>query len=64
MNRWAHFDTDEGGVLWGILCCWLAVCGNLILLAFGVPIDWIVPLDLFGVPILASLTQWLASRLC
>ena len=49
---------------YGDLCCWLAVCGNLILLAFGVPIDWIVPLDLFGVPILASLTQWLASRLC
>jgi hypothetical protein len=62
MIRWARFDTDEGGVLWGILCCWLAVCGNVVLLALGVTIYWIVPLDLLAVPILASLAQWLASR--
>jgi hypothetical protein len=62
MIRWARFDTDQGGVLWGILCCWLAVCGNLVLLAWDVNIHWIVPLDLFAVPILASLAQWLTSR--
>lgn len=62
MLRWTRFDTDEGGVIWGILCCWLAVCGNVALLAFGVSIHWIVPLDLFAVPALASAVQWLAGR--
>ena len=42
MNRWAHFDTDEGGVLWDSMLL-AGRMRNLILLAFGVPIDWIVP---------------------
>ena len=59
MRRWLSFDTDRGAVLWGILCCWLAVAENLLLLRIGVSIFWIVPLDLFFVPLAVSLALWL-----
>ena len=62
MQRWLSFETDQGAVLWGILCCWLAVAGNVSLLGLGVSIFWVVPFDLFGVPILVSLALWVFQR--
>jgi hypothetical protein len=62
MRRWLNFDSDRGGVAWGILCCWIGVISNLILLSLGVTIFYIVPWTLFGVPALASALIWAASR--
>ncbi len=55
LNAWLNFDTDRGGVLWGAACCWLAVLSNMLLLAFAVPVFYLVPWTLFGVPLLVSL---------
>jgi len=62
MGKWLNLASDQGGVFWGILCCWLAVLANVTLLGVGVTIFYIVPLDLFGVPIIVSLLMWLAHR--
>lgn len=62
MRAWLNFETDRGGVAWGILCCWIAVLSNLLLLGLGVTIFYIVPWTMFGVPAVASAVIWLASR--
>ena len=62
MNRWVNTRMDHGGVLWGVLCCWLMVAANLGLFAAGVPVAYVVPFDVFGVPALVTLLLWLASR--
>ena len=59
---WINFDTDQGGVLWGCLCCWLGVLSNFGMLSLGVPIFYIVPWSLFGVPIVVTLLVWAAQR--
>jgi len=61
-RQWIRFDTDQGGVLWAVLCCWLGVLGNMVLAAAGVPIAIVVPWSLFGVPLLVTLVLWLAGR--
>jgi hypothetical protein len=58
---WFNFDTDRGAVLWGVLCCWLAVLSNIGLLALDVPIFYIVPWSLFGVPLAATLAIWVVT---
>lgn len=55
---WFNFDTDRGAVLWGVLCCWLAVLSNMGLLALDVPVFYIVPWSLFGVPLVVTLAIW------
>ncbi len=62
MQRWLNFDLDRGGVAWGILCCWIGVASNLLLLSFGVTIFYIVPWTLFGVPAAASALIWVIAR--
>ena len=62
LEAWTSFDSDRGGVLWGIACCWLAVLSNLALLAFAVPIAYVVPWTLFGVPLLVTLLIAAARR--
>jgi len=61
-KQWTRTDTDNGGVLWAILCCWLAVFGNLLLLAGGVSVSLVVPWSLFGVPLAATMLLWLVGR--
>ena len=58
MRAWFSLTSDRGGVLWGILCCWLAVIANICLLGVDVPIFYIAPIDLFGVPGVVSLVMW------
>ena len=41
-------------MLWAIACCWLAVGGNYLLIAAGLKAAWIVPFDLFAVPLLVT----------
>lgn len=59
---WINFDTDRGGVFWGVLCCWLAVFSNLGLLSLDVPIFYIVPWNFFGVPVAVTLAIRAAMR--
>lgn len=47
--------ADAMAMLWAVLCCWTAVWGNYLLLDLKVPIFWIVPLNMFGVPALVTL---------
>jgi hypothetical protein len=54
MNRWLNAQSDHGGVLWGILCCWLMVAANFLLLDLHVAIFYVVPFDVFGVPLLVT----------
>lgn len=61
-HTWINFDTNRGGVLWGVLCCWLAVFSNLGLLSIDVSIFYIVPWNLFGVPIAVTLAIWAAMK--
>ncbi len=61
MQRWLDFESDRGGVAWGILCCWLGVVSNLLLLSLGVTIFYIVPWTLLGVPAVTSFVTWMAS---
>ncbi len=62
MGRWIDAHTDHGGVLWGILCCWLLVAANCALFAVHVPVGWVVPFDVFGVPALVTLGLWFVGR--
>lgn len=55
-------STDLNAVLWAITCCWLAVGGNYLLIAFGLKAAWIVPFDLFAVPALVTAAFRLLRR--
>jgi hypothetical protein len=59
MHQWLSLRTDRGGVLWGILCCWLAVTANVLLFSLHVPVFYVVPFDVFGVPLIVTLALWL-----
>ena len=59
MSEQGHTRTwldrgDLAAVAWAVACCWLAVWGNFLLLALGVTIFWIVPIDLIVVPALVT----------
>jgi len=62
VGRWLDARTDYGGVLWGVLCCWMLVAANLGLFAIEVPVTYVVPFDVFGVPALVTLMLWLLRR--
>lgn len=62
MRRWIRFDTDHGAILWAVLCCWLGVAANFGLIGLKVPIFYIVPFDLFGVPLVVSVLLWCLQR--
>jgi hypothetical protein len=52
---------DLGAIAWAVACCWVAVWGNFLLLALGVTVFYIVPIDLFVVPLLVT-AAFLALR--
>ena len=56
-------SADLNAALWAIACCWLAVAGNYLLIALGLKAGWIVPFDLFAVPILVTALFRLLRRL-
>ena len=45
------YRADLNAVGWSIACCWLVVWGNYALLGFGVTVFYLIPIDLFGVPL-------------
>lgn len=55
-------SADLNAVLWAIACCWLAVGGNYLLIAAGLKAAWIVPFDLFAVPLLVTVAFRLLRR--
>ncbi len=55
--------TDLLAMSWAITCCWLAVWGNYLMLDFGVTIFYLVPIDLFVVPVVVTGIFQLARRL-
>jgi hypothetical protein len=56
-------DSEAGAVLWGIACCWLVVGVNFLLLELGVTIFYIVPIDLFAIPLAVTGLFHLLGRL-
>ena len=43
MGDWLSFTSSRGGVLWAVLCCWVGVFANLLLLTQEVNIAYLVP---------------------
>ena len=62
MERWLSLKTDQGAVLWGILCCWSGVLLSCALIWARIPIEYIVPLSLFATPAMVTMVIWLLSR--
>ncbi len=54
---------DLDASLWAIACCWLAVWGNYLLLSLDLTAAYIVPFDLFLVPLLVTGVFWALGRL-
>lgn len=48
------YRADLSAVCWGISCCWLVVWGNYAMLELNVTVFYLIPIDLFGVPILVT----------
>lgn len=61
-RRWRIVSADRPAILWAIACCWLAVGGNYGLLALGLGPAYLVPFDLFAVPLLVTLAFRLRRR--
>jgi len=61
-RRWRIAPADRSAIWWAIACCWLAVGGNYVLLELGLRAAWIVPFDLFVVPLLVTLAFRLFRR--
>lgn len=61
-RRWRMASADRSAILWAIACCWLAVAGNYLLLACGLTAAYLVPFDLFAVPLLVTLAFRLLRR--
>jgi hypothetical protein len=53
---------DFSAVLWAAACCWLGVWGNYVLLSIDLEAPYIVPFDLFGVPIIVTAAFWLIGK--
>lgn len=60
--RWRILPADRAAIWWAIACCWLAVGGNYLLLELGLTAAYIVPFDLFAVPLLVTLACRLLRR--
>jgi len=61
-RRWQIAPADRPAILWAIACCWLAVAGNYLLLELGLTAAYLVPFDLFVVPLLVTLAFRLLRR--
>jgi hypothetical protein len=61
-RRWRIAPADRAAIWWAIACCWLAVAGNYLLLALGLTAAYLVPFDLFAVPLLVTLAFRLLRR--
>ncbi len=61
-RRWRILPADRPAIGWAIACCWLAVAGNCLLLELGLTAAYIVPFDLFVVPLLVTLAFRLLRR--
>ena len=61
-RRWQIAPADRPAILWAIACCWLAVGGNYLLLELGLTAAYLVPFDLFAVPLLVTLGFRLLRR--
>lgn len=61
-RRWRISAADRPAIWWAIACCWLAVAGNYALLALGLKAAYIVPFDLFVVPLVVTLVFRLFRR--
>ena len=61
-RRWRILPADRPAIGWAIGCCWLAVAGNYLLLELGLTAAYIVPFDLFVVPLLVTLAFRLLRR--
>ena len=59
VQSWFSLNTDRGAVLWAILCCWSGVLLASALISSGIPIEYVVPLILFGTPAVVTLLLWL-----
>jgi len=59
---WRIAAADRPAIWWAIACCWLAVFGNYALLELGLRASWLVPFDLFAVPLLVTLAFHLFRR--
>ena len=54
-RRWRIAPADRPAIWWAIACCWLGVFGNYALLELGLRAAYIVPFDLFVVPLAVTL---------
>jgi hypothetical protein len=59
---WRITRADRPAIWWAIACCWLAVFGNYALLELGLRAAYIVPFDLFVVPLAVTLVFRLFRR--
>ena len=55
--------TDFSAIFWAIACCWLVVWGNYALLDLGVTVFYLIPIDLFVVPLLVTGVFYLIATL-
>ncbi len=55
--------TDFSAIFWAIACCWLVVWGNYAMLGLGVTVFYLIPIDLFGVPLVVTATFYLIAAL-
>ncbi len=61
-KAWRISAADRPAIWWAIACCWLGVFGNYALLAFGLRASYIVPFDLFVVPLVVTFAFRLFRR--
>ena len=59
---WRISAADRPAIWWAIACCWLGVFGTYALLEFGLRAAYIVPFDLFVVPLEVTLVFRLFRR--
>ena len=50
------YRADLSAVAWSVACCWLVVWGNYAMLGLGVTVFYLIPIDLFGVPLVVTAT--------
>jgi hypothetical protein len=55
LRSWRIARADQPAIWWAVACCWLAVFGNYALLELGLRAAYIVPFDLFVVPLVVTL---------
>jgi hypothetical protein len=63
VQSWFSLNTDRGAVLWAILCCWSGVLLSCTLISSEAPIEYVVPMILFGTPAVVTLALWLLGRI-